>query len=112
MASSTDLFEVGDNIETNFDGVVRTVTAKGSDSHGSYLEYSPPHDEVLEHGGVVANWKTKTDFSLDLRVQAGSPAIGGGQGGGDIGCDLNMQEFRQGDFNGDGQRDVPVWPPE
>ncbi|MBN2582569.1 MAG: right-handed parallel beta-helix repeat-containing protein [Planctomycetes bacterium] len=108
--ADNSLFQTGDHIEINFEGVVRTVTATGIDAHGDWIEYTPATDGPVLKDGVVANWKTNTDYALDLRVQAGSPALGAGQGGADLGADLSIPQFRTGDFDGDGFRDVPVWP--
>ena len=109
--ADNSLFLVGDHIEINFDGVVRSVTARGSDGNGEWIEYNPPTDGPVLKSGVVANWKTNTDYALDLRVLPGSPALGGGEGGADCGSTLSIPQFRTGDFDGDGVRDVPLWPP-
>ena len=58
----------------------------------------------------MANWKSKTNFALDLRLDGDSPGKGLCPGGTDPGSTVNIQEYLQGDFNGDGQRDVPVLP--
>jgi len=99
-------FLVGDHIEINFDGTVRTVTA----SSGATLTINPPLAENPLKGYLVANWGTNTDFALDLGLQPGSPAIGIGQGGGTIGSPVNIQQFQGGDFDGNGQRDLPEIP--
>ncbi len=105
------LFDLGDHIEINFDGVVRSVTGKGGSTGSEWIEYTPATDGPVLKSGVVANWKTNTDYAIDLRLRPTSPAIGAGETGGDLGSDLSIPEFRQGDLDGDGLRDVPAWPP-
>ena len=100
-------YEVGDHIEFNFDGVMRTITAK----NGNWITYDPPHDEPLLLGGCIANWKTNTNPVLDFSLGALSPAIGAGAGGTNMGSSVNLAQYRAGDFNGDGIRDIPEWPP-
>jgi hypothetical protein len=58
---------------------------------------------------AIANWKTATDYTLDLTPATGSPARGNGSGGGDIGSTINTIRFMQCDFDGDGVRDVPAY---
>jgi len=116
MDGPNDRFAVGDHIETDFDGVVRTITGRGYSAsgtwpHNNYLDFTPPLDKPLLNAGVVCNWLTKTNYDLDLRPAPGSWAIGHGQNGSDIGSSINLAQYRAGDFDGDGQRDIPVWPP-
>ena len=99
-------FLVGDHVEINFDGVVRTVTA----SSGATISIDPPLAERPLKGYLVANWGTNTNFALDLGLQPESPAIGIGQGGGTIGSTVDIQQYQDGDFDGDGQRDLPEIP--
>jgi len=97
---------VGDHIELDWDGVVRTVTATGADS----IEFAPAKPSVTTFkAGVVVNWKTNTDYALDLSLAAGSPAIGLAAGGGDCGSTIDVGGFRMADFDGDGAADVPRW---
>jgi len=97
---------VGDHIELDWDGVVRTITALG----GDYIEFDPPKPSVVTFkAGVVINWKTNTDYTMDLSPAAGSPAIGLATGGGDCGSTIDIPDFRTADFDGDGVCDVPRW---
>ncbi|MBN2583252.1 MAG: right-handed parallel beta-helix repeat-containing protein [Planctomycetes bacterium] len=103
----TEYFEVGDHIETNFDGCVRKVTAVADD----HITFEPPLARVHHHGwDVVVNWKDREDFAWDLRTADDSPARGMGEGGRDVGAALDIQAYRRGDFDGDGRRDLPVLP--
>jgi parallel beta-helix repeat protein len=106
VAEYDNLFAVGDHIEFDFDGVLRTITAK----NGRWLTFEPALDEPMLLGGCVANWKTKTNNVLDFTPVAGSPALGSGPKGTNIGSSVNLTQYRQGDFDGDGVRDIPVWP--
>ena len=102
----TNGFLAGDHVEINFDGVVRTVTA----SSGATVTIDPPLAEKPLKGYLIANWGTNTNFTLDLELQSGSPGIGLGQGGGTIGSPVSIQQYQNGDFDGDGQRDLPEIP--
>lgn len=104
----TNYFVVGDHVEINFDGVVRTVTA----SSGAVVTVVPPLAEKPLKGYLIANWGINTDFSLDLGLQTGSPGIGLAEGGGTVGSPVSVQQFKNGDFDGDGRRDLPEIPAE
>lgn len=77
-----DCFGVDDNIEVQFDGVVRKVTSTGSDEHGSYIELSQkvPQEYFGLRDMVLFNWKSSTNFNLDLKPDRKSPACGKGRG--------------------------------
>jgi parallel beta-helix repeat protein len=112
LRSGSGNFAVGDHIELNFDGVDHTVTTVSSDSHGAYIEFTPALSRAPEVAGVIANWKTSTNFTIDLTLQQGSPAIGGGDQGQDCGSNIDVEDYRNCDFDGDSVRDVPTWPPQ
>jgi parallel beta helix pectate lyase-like protein/Big-like domain-containing protein/dockerin type I repeat protein len=97
---------VGDHVEIDFDGVVRTVTAVGAD----YVDFEPGYWRITWKYGCLVNWKANDNFALDLTLQAGSPAKGTGEGGADMGSPINVLQFMAGDFDGDGVRDIPTWP--
>jgi hypothetical protein len=84
----------------------------GTDSHGSWVDFTPALAKQPAVVGQVCNWKTNTDYDLDLGVLSGSPAIGCGVGGSNCGSTINIQQYKAGDFNGDSVRDIPAWPPE
>ena len=109
QSSDMALFAVDDHIEINYDGVVRTVTAKGTD----YLDFTPATEErYLDlDDGMVANWKTSANYGLDFTLQPGSPALSSADDGKNMGSPVNFRNYLNGDFNGDGRRDVPEWPP-
>ncbi|HTT45762.1 MAG TPA: right-handed parallel beta-helix repeat-containing protein [Thermoplasmata archaeon] len=80
-------FEVGDRVEYQYDGVVRTVTAVGplvTDSYGSlpaYIDVTPALDQPQPPmaGEMVLDWRADTNFTFNLRPEAGSPVIGAGE---------------------------------
>ncbi|MFP4057546.1 MAG: right-handed parallel beta-helix repeat-containing protein [Candidatus Brocadiia bacterium] len=92
----------GDHVEVKFDGVVRTVQRAGPD----HVVVDPPLEAPPEKGGLVLNWREKTDFALDLRPAPDSPARGAGPEGGDLGADLDIAAFARGDSDGDGRPDI------
>ncbi|MBN2582570.1 MAG: right-handed parallel beta-helix repeat-containing protein, partial [Planctomycetes bacterium] len=110
LRSSSEMYliSVGDHIELDFDGIVRTVTAKGTD----WVEFTPPDPRIPLKSHLLINWKTNTDFALDLSLATGSPAIGAASDGGNMGSSVPMAQFREGDFTGDMLRDIPIWPYE
>jgi len=107
LRGATDLFQPGDHVEVFFDGVVRTVKSVGSD----HIIVDPPLSEPPQKGGLVLNWKEKTRFALDLRLAPNSPARNAGEGGADLGANLDIQAFAKGDVDGDGKPDIRR-PPE
>jgi hypothetical protein len=100
------LFSVGDHIEIDWDGVVRTVTAVGS----NYVDFTPGDQRWQEKATQVANWKGNTNFVLDVAPVWTSPAIGSASDGGNMGSSINIWNYAAGDFNGDGRRDIPDLP--
>ena len=92
---------IGDWIEINFDGLKRRVTA----ANGKTLSFEPALRERPLKSWLIANWKDKDDFNLDLHVSKSSPARKDDQQA--IGSTINLQQYRNGDFDGDGKRDLP-----
>lgn len=103
-----NLFEVGDHIEVNWDGVVRTVTAL--DTQDCRLHFTPGDEYIMLLGKLVANWKDKTDYQIDITPTAGSPAKNSASDSGDMGSSINVKQWQACDFNGDGRRDTPSLP--
>jgi hypothetical protein len=99
-------FVAGDHVEVNWDGTVRTVSEVGAD----YIVIDPPLAERPQSSDFcVANWKTQTNYQLDLRLAADSPGHGL-VAGVDAGSSVSIEAYMAGDFNGDGIRDVPELP--
>jgi len=100
------LLAVGDHLEVNFDGKLRRATRVGPD----WVEFAPPLPEPPVVSVSVCNWGEETQFDWDLRLADGSPGKAKGADGRDIGCDLDIQAYIRGDFDGDGVRDLPAAP--
>ncbi len=109
-------FAVGDHIEIDHDGVVRTVSGTGSNTTlipGTtlyYVTFSPSDAKIATNAYVVANWKTNTNYLVNYNLQSSSPAKGQASDGGNLGSSISMSQMVAGDFNGDGTRDIPSWP--
>jgi hypothetical protein len=99
-------FAAGDVVEINFDGVPRQVVTVDAAS----ITVEPPLDEIPPKPYVVANWKTNRSLRLDLRVGKDSPAHMLGPEEQPVGSTLDIPAIRRGDFDGDGERDVPSYP--
>jgi hypothetical protein len=105
---------VGDFVELAFDGVPRKVTATTADS----FTFEPPLPATPEVNLAVLNWgKPATSggekhFKLDLRLADDSPGKKAGPNGSDIGSGINIDAYKNGDFNNDGKRDLPTLPKE
>lgn len=87
---------VGDYLEYGFDGVVRTVTAKGTDND---ITISPALSGAPARDMVLMIWGTSSDFIPDLRA-----------GNTPRGSDVEIGNYMNGDFDNDGTRDIPVIP--
>jgi len=99
---------VGDTVELDFDGVPRRVTAADGDA----VTVDPPLPARPTKGCLVANWGTRTDLRLDLRLAPGSPGTTLAADGGPAGSTIDIAAYQRGDFDGDGKRDLPPWPPK
>lgn len=86
---------VGDYVEYNFDGILRTVTDMPD---AQTIVISPALAESPERAHLILVWGTNTNYTLDLRTSTGR------------GSDLSIPDFYAGDFNGDGVRDIPPMP--
>jgi parallel beta-helix repeat protein len=100
-------FDVGDWVEVDCDGVTRQIT----ELKGGYASISPPC-EKMPNGSLsfLWNWKANSDFRLDLRLKPDSPGARRGRDKRDVGSNVNIQDFMNGDFDGDGAQDVPKLP--
>jgi hypothetical protein len=78
-------FAVGDHVEYNYDGIVRTVTAVGpevTNGYGtlpSYINVTPALSQIPAPGDMVLNWKGDTNFTFNFHIQASSPLISAGE---------------------------------
>jgi hypothetical protein len=105
-------FQLNDWIEINHDGIARKVT--NIDAGHTYITISPGLSTRIMRAGFVWDWgqnpamNSGTFTGLDLRPAAGSPALTCGTGGGPVGSTIDLTQFENGDFNGDGIRDIPT----
>lgn len=103
----TRYFAVGDYVEANCDGIPRQVTEVTEE----YVAFEPPLKRLHHYGwDTLVNWKTRKDFTWDLRLTDDSPGRKMGEDGKDVGSNIDMQAYMKGDFNNDGNRDLPVLP--
>lgn len=105
LGRGAELFEVGDTVEVDFDGRGRKITAR----EGDRITVSPGLAEKPVKGLLLCNWGTGNP-GLDLRLREGSPGAELSTSGGPIGSKVDIQAYLRGDFNGDGNRDLPALP--
>jgi len=72
------VFRVGDHVEYDDDGVVRTVTAVGRGTPEPWVSFAPPLPAPPTLGDFLTDWGNATNFTLDLHFRAASPLIGTG----------------------------------
>jgi hypothetical protein len=97
----------GDYLEIDRDGVRRQITNVSLTD--GYVDFTPSDARVAFKCGHALNWKdNSTNWAIDLTPLPGSPAIGAGSGGSNIGCNLYLPNYEQGNFGVYGRR--PVWP--
>jgi hypothetical protein len=71
-------FRIGDRVEYDDDGVVRTVTATGAGAPQPWVAFSPALASPPSLGDFLTDWGNDTNFTFDLRLAADSPARGAG----------------------------------
>jgi parallel beta-helix repeat protein len=108
MRDGTTGFAVGNKIEIGMDGVVRTITG----ITGTTITFDVPLGSAPLFSKHVYNWGNRTNFEWDTRLAAGSPGLTMSSGGGPVGSLLSISQYKAGDFNGDGKRDLPKLPVE
>ncbi len=108
LGNSTSRFKMGDAIEVDFDGVLRKVAGRSATT----ITISPELRAKPMKPVVVANWADKHDIALDLRLAPGSPGEDLSASGGPVGSTIDIAAYQYGDFDGDGERDLPHIPAE
>lgn len=96
VLSGTPRVNIGDHVEYNFDGILRTVTDKPD---SQTIVIAPALSESPERGHLVMVWGTNTNNTLDFRA----PSTGRGSS-------LYIPDYQAGDFDSDGIRDIPPMP--
>lgn len=103
---SGELIRLGHFVEVNFDGVLRKVVNRGSDT----ITISPALRVKPVTPSLICCWDRNSDFSLDLRLMENSPGAKLSASGGPIGSTIDIAAYQRGDFNADGKRDLPAIP--
>lgn len=103
VGKPTDGFAVGDTIEINGDGVARQLTEVTAEA----IRFAPPLPEAPFRSPLVWNWGDKQDMTLDFTPAPGSPAHDMGADGSIVGASIDVRAYMAGDFDGDGERDLP-----
>ena len=105
LAYETENFDIGDIIELNFDGVARTITAKGDHS----ITFTPELESLTFRELLVSNWKDNSNLQLNVTPLPESQALSMGATNDGIGSMVDIQAYQNGDFDMDGERDIPEW---
>jgi len=108
LRSNAGPFRVGDAVEVDFDGVLRTVT----NSSIAMITVWPELQVKPLKPSLICNWGQSHDLTLDLRLAADSPGVNLGASGGPVGSTIDIAAYQRGDFDADGKRDLPQIPPE
>ena len=108
LGDGSELFEVGDTVEVDFDAVPRKVTNRDR----ATITVSPGLRVKPIKPCLICNWGQSRDLSLDLRLNADSPGAKLSASGGPVGSTIDIAAYQRGDFDGDGKRDLPSLPPE
>ncbi|MCM8803327.1 MAG: right-handed parallel beta-helix repeat-containing protein [Candidatus Omnitrophica bacterium] len=104
LRESLNGWNTGDFIEINMDGVMRKIKEVGQ----NYIVIEPALDKIPEFELFVFNWKNNSKCIWDLKLKEGSSGYKKSEDGKDIGSDLNIQNYKKGDFDGDGKIDLPA----
>jgi parallel beta-helix repeat protein len=99
-------FAVGQHIEIARDGVLRTITGISGNTITFDVPLAAPPLFDLE----VDNWGSRTNYTWDSRLSPSSPGLTMSSTGGAVGSQINISQYKAGDFNGDGKRDLPTLP--
>lgn len=94
---------VGHFVEVDGDGVARRVTSLADD----HFSIEPALASPPSRTSLVTVWSDRANLQIDTRPQPGSPALSTGPDGGPVGWLIDVPAYQRGDFDGDGQRDLP-----
>jgi hypothetical protein len=106
----TGYFSVGDVVEVDGDGVVRTITAVSNVSTAhTTIAITPALTNRPFRDLLVWDWPAgTTNVALDMRPSTGSPALTGSSTGGQRGSTINTLQYAADEFTGTGVRNTPV----
>jgi len=71
-------FRVGEHVEYDYDGVLRTVTAVGAGTPQPWVAFTPALSAFPIPGDFLTDWGNDSNLTLDLHLRPGSPVIGSG----------------------------------
>jgi hypothetical protein len=108
LRKGLETLRVGDYVEVNFDGVLRRIVDLGREK----ITISPALGAKPLTPSLICCWGRNDNLSLDLRLQASSPGARLSESGGPVGSTIDIAAYQRGDFDADGQRDLPALPVE
>ncbi len=108
LGGDTGQFRLGDTVEINFDGVPRRIVDRNREA----ITVSPELATTPLTASLICNWGHNSDLAWDLRLAPASPGATLSASGGPVGSTIDIAAYQSGDFNADGQRDLPRIPPE
>ena len=110
---SAGFFNVGDVVEMEGDGIVRTITAATYTSSQATITFTPSLSYVPIRSLEVWDWPAgTTNLVVNMTPVAGSPALTGSSTGGECGSTINTVQYAAGSFDGTGNRNIPAIPPD
>ncbi len=112
--TSTAGLTVGNVIEFNGDGVVRRITGVNS----AYISFDPAYEtnyyqrtyRFPDGQTRCFYWGANSNLQWDLRLAANSPGRSNVWSSEPVGSSIVITNYKNGDFDGDGNRDVPTLP--
>ncbi len=106
-STEIEWFEIGDIIELNFDGIGREITGVTNTEFDNSITFIPEYSEKPVRHFLIMNWRDGLS-ELDSALQLSSPGQGMSSSGGAVGSTIEIQAYKDGDFDGDGLRDIPL----
>lgn len=111
--TSTNGLTNGGIIELNGDGIARSIQSFGS----NYITFFPAVEtnymqrtyRFVDGQTRAYFWGSNTNLNWDLRLQATSPGVSNLWSSNPAGSSISIQNYKAGDFDGDGIRDVPYF---
>ncbi len=106
LRKGLETIRLGDYVEVNFDGVLRRIVGRGR----ATITISPALPAKPLTPNLICCWGRNNNLSLDLRLKANSPGATLSESGGPVGSTIDITAYQRGDFDADGQRDLPALP--
>lgn len=80
-------------------------------ARGHWVGFSPPSPHFATKAGCMLLRGQTDGTGYDFSLAEGSPAVAVDRDGKNLGARISVPQFMRGDFDGDGRRDIPHWPP-